>query len=319
MTASATQRPDKGASLIAFPDEYVAVDLETTGTSPKWDRIIEIGAALVRSGEVVETYQQLVNPGFEIDPYVVELTGITNEMVADAPAIDDVLPDFVAFLGDSVMVGHNIAGFDANFLYDAGTRNGAPVTNDFVDTMRLARKLHKDWEHHRLSDLCERFGISVEDAHRALTDALATSRALEHMRQEAGESFGSVEEFCRAAARRTRSSSGHAEDFGDIVPTVEDFDDSNPFYGREVVVTGSLGNGWTKRDAAQAVVNCGGTFAKDFRKKTTNYLVVADYSKCRTIRDGMSSKHRKALDCKARGADIEIIDADTFFEMLGEV
>lgn len=309
-------RSGKGRSLIAFPDEYVSVDLETTGTSPRWDEIIEIGAARVRGGEVVETYQQLVNPGFEIDPYVVELTGITDEMVSNVPAIIDVLPEFVKFLGDSIMVGHNIAGFDANFLYDAGARIGIPVTNDFVDTMRLVRKLHKDWEHHRLTDLRERFGIDAGGAQRALADALATHKALECMRQEAIDACGSIEAFSKAATRRTKASSGYAEDFSDIVPTVEDFDDSHPFYGKEIVVTGSLGSGWTKRDAAQAVVNLGGTFSKTLRKKTTNYLVIADYSKCRTIKGGMSRKHRNALDYKAKGSDIEIIDADTFFDLV---
>lgn len=313
-----SKRPDKGRSLVAFPDEYVSVDLETTGTSPVWDEIIEIGAARVRDGEVVGTYQQLVNPGFEIDPFVVALTGITNEMVCDAPSIADVLPGFAAFLGDSVMVGHNIASFDANFLYDAGARIGDPVTNDFVDTMRLARKLHKDWAHHRLGDLREAFGITDDGAHRALADALATFKAFERMRREATEAYGSVEGFCEVAAKHVRTSPGHAVDYGDIVPTVADFDDSHPFYGKEVVVTGSLGSGWTKRDAAQAVVDCGGTFAKNLRKKTTDYLVVADYSRCRTIKGGMSEKHKKALEYKAKGVDIEIIDTDTFFEILGQ-
>ncbi len=312
-----TVRPDKGKSLIAFPDEYVAVDLETTGTSARWDEIIEIGAAQVRDGEVVATYQRLVNPGFEIDPFIEGLTGISNEMLSGAPAISDVLPEFSRFLGDGVMVGHNIASFDANFLYDAGERVGTPVTNDFVDTMRLARKLHKDWAHHRLGDLREAFGITDEGAHRALADALATSKALEHMRREAVDAYGSIGDFCKAASSRTRASSAHGADFAGIVPTVDDFDDSHPFYGKEVVVTGSLGGEWTKRDAAQAVVNCGGTFSDSLRKKTTNFLVVADYSRCRTIKGGMSSKHKKALEYKAGGADIEIVDADTFFEMLG--
>lgn len=141
-----TVREGKGKSLIAFPEEYVAVDLETTGMSAKWDEIIEIGAARFRDGKVVETYQELVNPGFEIDPFIEGLTGITNEMLIDASSIAEVLPGFVSFLGaDTVMVGHNIAGFDSNFLYDAGERIGTPVRNDFVDTMRIARKLHKDW------------------------------------------------------------------------------------------------------------------------------------------------------------------------------
>lgn len=192
------------------------------------------------------------------------------------------------------------------------------MTNDFVDTIRLVRKLHKDWAHHRLDDLRKAFDITDDGAHRALADALATSKAFEHMRREATEIYGSVEGFCEVATKRVRTSSGHAVDYGDIVPTVADFDDSHPFYGKEIAVTGSLGSGWTKRDAAQAVVNCGGTFAKNLRKKTTDYLVVADYSRCRTIKGGMSEKHRKALEYKAHGADIEIIDTDTFFEILGQ-
>ena len=253
-----SMRPGKGKSLIAFPGEYVAVDLETTGTSPRWDEIIEIGAVRVRGGEVVESYQQLINPGFEIDPYVVALTGITDEMVSDAPAIEDALPKFADFLGVSVMVGHNIASFDSNFLYDAGERSGRPVRNDFVDSMRIARKLHRDWDHHRLCDLRKAFDIEDEGAHRALADAIATMRALEAMKAEAIQAFGSVEAFCIEATKRLKTSHGKAEDFSDIVATVDDFDDSHPFYGKEVVVTGKLGGGWTKRDAAQAVVDCGG-------------------------------------------------------------
>lgn len=311
------KRPGKGQSLIDFPNEYVAVDLETTGTSPRWDEIIEIGAARIRNGEVIETFNELVSPGFGVDSFITELTGITNDMLADASAINVVLASFEAFLADAVMVGHNIAGFDVNFLYDAGERIGVPVTNDFVDTMRLSRKLHKDWKHHRLCDLREAFGITNTGAHRALADALSAYKALEAMRDEATSSFGGVENFIKAATVRTGTSCGYAEDFSDIVPTVDSFDDAHPFYGREVVVTGSLGEGWTKRDAAQAVVNCGGTFSKALRKKSTSYLVVADYGKCRAIKGGMSDKHRKGLEYKAQGADIEIIDADTFFEMLG--
>lgn len=309
-------REGKGKSLIAFPDEYVAVDLETTGMSTKWDEIIEIGAARFRGGKVVETYQELVNPGFEIDSFIERLTGITNEMLADASSIDEVLPGFVSFLGvDTVMVGHNIAGFDSNFLYDAGERIGAQVRNDFVDTMRIARKLHKDWQHHRLCDLRERFGITDKDAHRALADALATSQALEVMRGEAIEAFGSVDDFTKAAMRKTTTHGSGKKAFDDIVPTVDAFDEGHPFYGREVVITGTL-PGMTRAQAAQEIVNCGGCFSDSLRVKTTNYLVIADYSGCKTIAGKYSSKHEKALKAKEKGSDIEIIDADTFFELL---
>lgn len=311
-----TVREGKGKSLIAFPEEYVAVDLETTGMSAKWDEIIEIGAARFRDGKVVETYQKLVNPGFEIDLFIEGLTGITNEMLIDASSIAEVLPGFVSFLGtDTVMVGHNIAGFDSNFLYDAGERIGTPVRNDFVDTMRIARKLHKDWQHHRLSDLREWFGITDKNAHRALADALATSQALEVMRGEAIEAFGSVDDFIKAAKRKTATHGGGKKGFDDIVPTVDAFDEGHPFYGREVVITGTL-PGMTRAQAAQEIVNCGGCFSDSLRVKTTNYLVIADYSGCKTIAGKYSGKHEKALKAKAKGSDIEIIDADAFFELL---
>lgn len=311
-------RENKGQSLVAFPDEYVAVDLETTGTSPRWDEIIEIGAARVKDGEVVETFQELVNPGFSVGVFIEELTGITDDMLVDACPIEEALPRFVAFLSDGdVMVGHNIASFDANFLYDAGERVGAPVTNDFVDTMRLARKLHKDWAHHRLCDLREHFGITEEDAHRALADAMATVKALEAMRGEVVDEYGSVDAFIEASRTKTKSHGGGKRDFGAIAPTVDEFDESHPFYGKEVVITGTLPD-MTRAEAAQEIVNCGGLFSDSLKKSTTNFLVIADYSNCATIRGKYSGKHEKALKYKAKGTDIEIIDGDTFFEMLSQ-
>lgn len=274
-------RQGKGSSLIAFPGEYVAVDLETTGGSPRMDEIIEIGAARVRNGSIVDTYQQLVNPGVGLSPYVRDLTSITDEMLSGAPAIEAVAPAFARFLGDAVMVGHNIACFDSSFLFYTGERSGAPIANDFVDTMRIARKLHPDWSHHRLSDLREAFGIEDEGAHRALADSMATARALEAMREEAVATYGSVEAFCDVAARRSKGVSAVAESYSDIAPQVEDFDDSHPFYGKRVVVTGSLG-GWTKRDAAQAVVDCGGTFAKSLTRATDKRCVAGRPGPMRT-------------------------------------
>lgn len=193
----AINRENKGRSLVEFPVNYVAVDLETTGTSPQWDRIIEIGAVRIKDGKPAATFQELINPGFEISSFVEELTGITNGMLAAAREEMQVMNAFMDFIAaDDVLVGHNIASFDSNFLYDAGERIGISVANDFVDTMRIARKLHTGWEHHRLRDLTEHFDIANKDAHRALADAQATHECFEIMRGEAVESAGSIEAFC---------------------------------------------------------------------------------------------------------------------------
>lgn len=310
----ATSRENKGRSLIEFPGNYVAVDLETTGTSPRWDRIIEVGAVRVKDGKPAATFQELINPGFEISFFVEELTGITNGMLASAREEKQVMNAFMDFIAaDDVLVGHSIASFDSNFLYDAGERIGITVANDFVDTMRIARKLHAGWEHHRLRDLTDHFGIANKDAHRALADAQATHECFEIMRGEAAESAGSIEAFCTTARKKTARP---AFDWGEIKPTVEEFDETHPFYGKEVAVTGSVGGGWTQKDVAQAVVNCGGTFVDKLKKKTTNFLIVGDYSKCRELNGKPSSKHVTALKMQQEGKDITILSPDSFFDLV---
>lgn len=310
----AKNRENKGRNLIEFPTDYVAVDLETTGTSPQWDRIIEIGAVRVKDGKPVATFQELINPGFKINSFIEELTGITNDMLAAAREETQVVSEFMGFIaGDDVFVGHNIASFDLNFLYDAGERIATPVSNDFVDTMRIARKLHANWKHHRLRDLTEHFDIANKNAHRALADAQATHECFENMRNEAIESAGSIESFCATARKKT---TGPAFDWGEIKPTVEEFDETHPFYGKEVAVTGSVGGGWAQKDVAQAVVNCGGTFAPKLKKKTTNFLIVGDYSKCRELDGKLSSKHVTALKMQKEGKDITILSPDSFFDLI---
>lgn len=135
-----TSREQKGESLLALPDQYIVVDLETTGLDPLWNDIIEFGAVRVAAGSIVNRFSSLVNPGYEIDEFITELTGITNEMLSSAPVIADVLLDFLNFIGDNVVVGHNV-NFDVNFIYDncVSTLN-RPFPNNFIDTMRLSRR-----------------------------------------------------------------------------------------------------------------------------------------------------------------------------------
>ena len=95
--------------------DYVCVDIETTGISPQHAQIIEIGALKVRDGEVVDTFSQLIDPGVSVPPEITALTGITTEMVEGQPTIDEVLPNFIAFAGDDLLLGHNIR-FDFSFL-----------------------------------------------------------------------------------------------------------------------------------------------------------------------------------------------------------
>lgn len=146
-------RRQKGNSLLSFPNDFTVVDLETTGLDSTFDEIIEVGAIRVRNGNVTDTFNSLVKPEEEIDEFITEITGITNEMVADAPSISKVLPNFLSFVGDDIIVGHNVS-FDINFLYDTYLKlSDRYFSNSYSDTLRLSKRLLPELKHHRLKDL----------------------------------------------------------------------------------------------------------------------------------------------------------------------
>lgn len=176
---------DLGAPLV--DTTFVVVDLETTGGSPTTDAITEIGAVKLRGGDVLGTFQTLVNPGRAIPPTITVLTGITESMVTRAPRIETVLPSLLEFMGDAVVVGHNVR-FDVGFLQAALERDGRPpLTGPTVDTVALARRLVRDEVPDcRLGTLAERFRLSHRPSHRALDDALATADLLHVLLERAG-------------------------------------------------------------------------------------------------------------------------------------
>ena len=172
----------KGKRLAGYVADYVVFDLETTGVSVEHDVIIEIAAVKVVKGKVVDTFQTLVNPERPIPPGASRVNGITDDMVADAPLIDEALEAFLEFIGDAVLVGHNIQSFDMNFIYDASMSVfQKPVTNDFIDTLYMARKCLPELNNHKLVDLAAHYHISKEGAHRALNDCMMNQQCYEEM------------------------------------------------------------------------------------------------------------------------------------------
>lgn len=165
-----------------LPDDYTVLDIETTGFSSLHNEIIEIAALCVRSGKVVDEFSELIKPHRGIPPRITEITGITNDDVKNKETIEDVLPRFLFFAGNDIIVGHNV-GFDTRFIYDRALFLGTAFLNDTVDTMKLSRKLNKDMSHHRLSDLAERYGIVNESAHRALSDCYTTYKVFEELKK----------------------------------------------------------------------------------------------------------------------------------------
>ncbi len=166
-----TVRHSKGQS---FDDIYVVFDLETTGFYPGNDKITEIGAVKMQGRKVIDRYSSFVNPERPIPMNVQKLTGISQEMVADAPGIEVVLPQFLEFAGDHILVAHN-ADFDLSFIKYFAKQLEVTIENTSIDTLELARTLFPDIKNHKLGTLASEFDIKLEGHHRAVNDAEATA------------------------------------------------------------------------------------------------------------------------------------------------
>lgn len=300
-----TKRTHKGKSLLLFPEDYTVVDIETTGFDPMFDEIIEVAGIKYRGRNEVGRFQSLVKPDDGIPDYITALTGITNEMVADAPGIKDVLPRFLEFIGEDIVVGHNVH-FDVNFLYDyAEDFELKPFSNDLVDTLRLSRRLYPELQSHKLSALAAHFGVEPDGEHRALADCVTTQKCLSAMDAYAAQNGGipeSAEDLYRKLSKT-------------IVAETSDFDPDSLIYGRTFAFTGKLER-MTRKEAMQAVVNAGG-HCTDGVVAETNYLVLGNNDYCKAIKDGKSAKQKKAEKMKLNGADIESISESVFCDMLG--
>lgn len=155
--------------------DFVVFDLETTGLYRFSDKITEIGAVKISDGEIVEVFNELVNPERIIPEKVVELTGITNEMVMDKPKIDQILPKFLDFAKDSILVGQN-ADFDIGFVRENSEILGLDFKPVYMDTLPMARAVFPDMGRYSLDKLAKKLGLKSFNHHRASDDAMATAK-----------------------------------------------------------------------------------------------------------------------------------------------
>lgn len=154
-------------------EDYIVVDLETTGLSAKDNRIIEIGALKVKGGEVKEVFETFVNPGCAIPGRITEVTGINDGMVAGAPYIETEIVRFIDFSEELPLVGHNLI-FDYSFLKVNAVNNRLEFERRGIDTLKIAREKLAQLPSKRLDYLCGYFGITDENHHRAVNDAKVT-------------------------------------------------------------------------------------------------------------------------------------------------
>ena len=159
----------------SLDDTYIVFDIETTGFGPESDKIIEIGAVKVKNREIIDRFSSFVNPKTPIPFEIEKLTGISDDMVLDAPTIDIVLPQFLDFCDGGVLVAHN-ASFDTSFIAKNAKEQGLPYDYTVVDTVGLARLLLPDLGRFKLNNIAKYLNISLENHHRAVDDADATAK-----------------------------------------------------------------------------------------------------------------------------------------------
>ena len=166
---------DKASTYWDTHESVVVFDLETTGLDPKNCQIIEIGAVKILKGSIIETFQTLINPQIEIPEEITALTHISNDMIEDAPTIEQALPDFYRFAYGSVLSAYNI-DFDYQFLNNMGKKLRLLFDNQQIDTLKLARDKVPSLSNYKLGTVVKALNITLDNAHRALADAYATAK-----------------------------------------------------------------------------------------------------------------------------------------------
>ena len=173
----------RSRNLNKFVDDYVLVDIETTGLSPVTDDIIEIGAIKVENNKMVDTFNQLIKIDRSLPPFITNLTGITDEMLKTGRMPDEVFREFVNFIGESVIIGHNV-NFDLGFLSNKCKKYlDYNLVNDYIDTLYLARRLVPHSVNYKLGTLANLFNISYKGAHRGLKDVEITYEVYNRLRE----------------------------------------------------------------------------------------------------------------------------------------
>ena len=170
-----------GKQIFKYLSDYTVFDIETTGLSPEYNKIIELSAVKVRNGEIIDTFSQLINPECTIGYESQCINGISNEMVKDAPLFRDIANDFLDFIGNDVLVGHNIARFDVPFIKHELVAAGHTLDNDYFDTLKFARAVLKNMYGYSIVNLATFYRLQTDGAQRALNDCIMNQGIYESM------------------------------------------------------------------------------------------------------------------------------------------
>ena len=197
----------ESSGQILFSTPFVVIDCETTGVSPDYDAITEIAAIAICSGEQIGSFHSLVNPERKLSDHIIRLTSITNEELVGAPTIAQVIPSLLEFIGDKIIIGHNVK-FDIGFINSALRRHSyQTLANNHIDTLTISRKLlMNEVRNFKLSTLAQHIKTENQPTHRAYADVLATIDLFHHL-IERSSSLGvkGVNDFIKIPSKRNRS------------------------------------------------------------------------------------------------------------------
>lgn len=306
----------RGKSLIELPRCYIIIDLETTGLSFNYDHIIEIGMLKIENDRIIDMYESLIQPnnfygnGY-LDPSITSLTGITDEILMDAPLFYEVSNDIINFIGHSIIVSHNVH-FDINFLYDYLLRyNNHTLSNDCWDLLRRSRAVLPDLENHKLITVANFFDYEYIP-HRSLSDCQSTLEMINRLKGYLYDNNIKLINLFKSKKckpkfdLRTLKSENPIDNNQDCV-----------FYNKYICFTGKL-EAFTRKEAAQISVNLG-AYAQNQVTKKTDFLILGDFDYVSNIKKGKkSSKLRKAEQYKEKGQEINIINESTFIQLIDE-
>lgn len=302
-TRNSNKRIAKGKSLLDSIDDYTIIDIETTGLDPNFNEIIELSAIKVRNNKIVEEYSTLVKPEENLDEFIKELTGITDEMLKDKPTIENALNEYLNFIGDDIIIGHNV-NFDINFLYDNSIKYyNKPIENDFIDTLRMSRK-YLSLENNKLVNVAKALNVDISGAHRALNDCYIVYGVYNILKEK-------IKNYVSEKDNKIKEK--NIRDF-------ETKNDSNiilnPLFQKQCVVTGTLEK--MSRDECHAIISKLGGIISNTVNKKTNFLILGNNDYNPILRGKKSNKQIKAEQAMLKGQDIQIISENVFYDIIDD-
>lgn len=288
-----------------FVEDYIVFDFETTGFNCYNDEIIEIGAIKYKNFEEIDRFTSLINPNDIVSPYILELTGIEQSTLDNAPGLENVINDFVDFIDDFPLIAHN-ASFDMRFLlYSLIKTNTEYRVFTSINTLTLARRYIDETKNHKLKTLKKFMNMDKMDSHRSIDDCIVTNELYKicYSRKDDPKYI-------------TRVPSKKGIDLNELkADSIESIDVDHPLFDVNICFTGAL-NDLTRKEMGQLLVNIGAVPQNGVTAKT-QILVLGEQSYLDYINnDKRSSKLNKAIKNRDDGKDIQIISEGDFLNIL---